>query len=619
MYRARSFIIILILILSFTGIIQAVDILDLDQIQPGMMGTGKTVFQGTEVEEFPVEIVSILHDTGINEDLILIKAGGDKIEEIGGIAAGMSGSPVYIDGKLIGAIGYGWSNTDQRYALVTPINYMLNLLDELPTTNNKELNGSDENLIKLKTPLLVSGIAGRALASLQEDLAPLDFKVLPGGGLKDQQQDIAAPEPGSAIAVQLARGDVSVASIGTVSYIENNKILAFGHPFTNKGEVDFLLSEAYINAIIPGQERSFKLGSPLNKLLGSINVDRGAGIAGKLEKFSKIVPLKVNVRDKDRNKDITINTQIVNDERYLTALTSNITLQAIDKALDRIGKGSAWVNFKVMGNGLPGLEIESDNMYYSSQDIAARCLSDLYQLLDIVNSNPFKKIDLVNILVEIEVSKTDNVALVQKAEVLNEKIKPGDTLEVEVTLHPYRSKTFTRKISVKLPEDIPPGITTVVIEGGFLGSYGIDTTEQTHEGEEDFQTTTEAQISGYKSFEEMIEEFQKAPDNNDLIIQVYRGYPVAAMEPAIDTPPESGGNVDGVKEDLPAEPVEPAEPGDKPEKITNVPEEKPEIKTVEKTEYVLEGSLTLDINIEDTAVSDKKKEDVTQKTNKLLP
>lgn len=594
-----SLFIIVVALICFAGInVQAIEIMELAEIEPGMKGIARTVFKGYKVEEFPVEVIDIIQDQGAGKNLILIKAGGEKIEEIGGIAAGMSGSPVYINDKLIGAIGYGWDLSDHRFCLVTPIEDMLELLNGKDSNLEKNTGLTTSKNSKLRTPLYVSGMSGRSLERIKTDFQKYGFEVLQTGSVSGgtQEKNPFPLTPGSAIAVQLVRGDINIASIGTLTYIdEEDNLLAFGHPFFNKGKVDYLLSEAYINSVIPSLSFPFKLGSPTSELLGSIRIDRGAGIAGKLKNYPKIIPLRARVTDKDRGVEKGINVQLVKDEDLLSSLVTNVSLQVVDSTLDRIGKGTARVKMKITGNGLPDLSIERENIFYSRHDIAALALTELYQLMDIITFNPFKKINLIDIQLNIEVEEQDSVALVQEARVLNEKVKPGDQLEIEVTIHPYRQEPVNQKYYLQLPEDIEPGMATLVIDGGFTWESYQDFSEEEVNPDQEMK---QAISSGYKDFNSILDDFLKKPQNNDLIIQVYPSYPA----PDMGAPPEEVVNDGENIEQSQQKPVEPqsTETGEADQKTDDQQlEVKQEIKETFKTEYVLEGSLTLDINIEE--------------------
>lgn len=619
--------VIVLIMLFTTGIVQAVDVLPVKEIESGMTGIGKTVFKGTKVETFSVEIIDILENQSLDRDLILIKIGGKQIDKIGGIAAGMSGSPVYINDKLIGAIGYGWQFSDHHYCLVTPIADMMKLFDQgsiksgLESESGAESQNSEAvssyKLSPLKTPLMVNGINGRALKNLKNDFSSYNLEVVPSGYKKineignNSEEGAESLQPGSAIAVELVRGDINIASLGTLTYIDENKILAFGHPFTNKGEVDFLLSKAYINGIIPSAQQPFKLGSSYGPLLGMIHTDRSTGLAGELKKYPEIVPMQIIVEDQSRGIEKKVRVQIIKNELFLTPLASNVALQTIDSTLNRIGRGTAWVKMEVMGNGLPDIEVEAEEMYYSQNDIASRSLADFYQLLNLINSNPFKKINLINMKLEIEVSKDDNVALLQEAKVLNENVYPGDTLNLEITFHPYRQETFTREISVDLPDDIKPGLASIAINGGSLGTTPQAPTHEETETEKELYETKQTQIKGYKNFKSMINEFLEKPSNNDLVVQVYPGYQMPSV-PENNLPSEENDEP-GIAEDIKNEKAKEREAGNEEQKQDKVsePEQEPEIKTIEETDYVLEGSLNLDVKIE--VATDQKKESKIKK------
>jgi len=596
--KSRRIILYILIVLVFFNapVLAAEDIMSLEEVEAGMTGYGKTVFSGNEIEKFEIEVIDVLDNRSLDEDLILIKLTGDKAEEFGGIAAGMSGSPIYIEDRLIGAIGYGWNNSSHRYGLVTPIERMLKLLDKNDVkARNDNLSDleididkftPDKNLIRSLSPIMVSGIKGRALDRLEKTLSELNLKVVPSSGIKEEDKSYKEPKPGEAIAVQLVRGDISVASIGTLTYIDQGNFLAFGHPFTNRGNVNYLLSRANISAVIPSSEQPFKLGSPYHRLLGSVTQDRGAGIAGRMNSYPHITPLYINISENgELLKEVSL--QIINDEYLFSSLANNSALQAVDSALDRIGPGSAESRVKIMGRGLPQLQIESTDMYYSQNDIGSMALSDFSQLLDLILTNPFKEINLIDIRLELDFQKKDSVALIQEAKVLNEEIYPGDELEVEVILHRYRNGTETKTLTMKVPEDVEPGIATLFIDGGYTG--------ETMRPENTAPTQSqgglnEAEISGHKSFESILNAYLESPDNNDLILQLYPSYAAPVYQESSAEAPVK--NSDKKKQ---GEESKEQDPDNKSNQ--DLPAAENEIKETFATEYVLEGSLNLDLEI----------------------
>jgi len=585
------FVILLFLtILSTNVLAENPSIISIDKLQAGQKGIAKTVFAGTEIEEFPVEVINIVKGQRIESNLILIKAFGDKIEQIGGIASGMSGSPVYIEGKLAGAISYKWENSEHKYALVTPIQEMLNLKKQ-----GEDLSFYDE-LNTVQTPIMVAGLSGRSLENLKDGLAIEDSRIISGFSASHHlnTNDDFKLKAGSAVAVQLIRGDVSVASIGTVTLVDKGYVYAFGHPFLNKGESNYLMSGAYIDAIIPSQTQPFKVGSPLDELLGTVQSDRNAGILGRINQFPNIIPLTVEVKDNSLKTSRVVRTQIVNDEKMLRELGSSIILESIDTTLDRIGKGTSKVNIAITGSNLPEGKIEKGNMYYSNNDIAVATLIDYNRLMDLIERNSFKEINIFDIKVNIEVEKTDDIALIEEAEILDEDIYPGDTLYLKVVLRPYRANSISRELSIEIPEDINIGRATLTLSAGY-GNL-LNSRDNQEEEENDMNRSV---IEGYKSFEELIEDYLEAPMNNEITLQVYPAF-IAQDQAKIEEKAE-GSEVED-SNDVQANEIDDGD--DQTE--TAEPEEKPEIKKKIYTDYVLEGSLTLDFEVKEKPDNNKE-------------
>jgi len=595
-YIKTLFVILLFLtILSTNVLAENPSIISIDKLQPGQKGIAKTVFAGTEIEEFPVEVVNIVKGQRIESNLILIKAFGDIIDKIGGIASGMSGSPVYIEGKLAGAISYKWENSEHKYALVTPIQEMLDLKKQ-----GKDLSFYDE-LNTVQTPIMVAGLNGRSLDNLKDGLAIKDSRIISGLSAShhlNTNEDFKF-KAGSAVAVQLIRGDVSVASIGTVTLVDKGYVYAFGHPFLNKGESNYLMSGAYIDAIIPSQSQPFKVGSPLDELLGIVQSDRNAGILGRIDQFPNIIPLTVEVKDNSLKTSRVVRTQIVNDEKMLRELGSSVILESIDSTLDRIGEGTSKVNIAVTGSNLPEGKIEKENMYYSNNDIAVATLIDYNRLMDLIVRNSFKEINIFDIKVNIEVDKTDDIALIEEAEILDKDIYPGDTLYLKLVLRPYRANAISRELSIEIPEDINIGMATLSLSAGYGNLL------DSRDNQEEENDMNRAVIEGYKSFEELIEDYLEAPMNNEITLQVYPAFisqdQAGIEEKAEGSEVEDSNDVQEKETDTGDDQSEAAEP-----------EEKPEIKKKIYTDYVLEGSLALDFEV-------KEKPDNEKETKTNLP
>ncbi len=239
---------------------QAQEFMNVSEVQPGMTGYAKTVVHGTTIDTFPVEILGVMKNSGPSGDLVLAKFSGPLIEETGGIAQGMSGSPVYINGKLLGAVAYGWSFTNSRVGMITPINDMIKLWNVPTREEIRPFNARESSLIPIATPLMTSGFDSVSTAWMQSKLPGYNF--MPVDTASASSDSTALPlEPGSSVAAAFVNGDMKMGAIGTVTYVDNDQIVAFGHPFLKKGSINYFMHNAYIFTVVNNLSSSFKLGS----------------------------------------------------------------------------------------------------------------------------------------------------------------------------------------------------------------------------------------------------------------------------------------------------------------------------------------------------------------------
>ena len=503
-------IIFILLILFTTGTNSAFSqniFMPVSEIKPGMTGIGKTVFHGTQIETFRVDVIDIVKGEGSINHFILANLSGDKIEEGGGISAGTSGSPVYIDGRLIGAVSYTWEMSEHNLCLITPIQEMLEIFN-LPYNNshatsqeyrtdsslfftreksNKiivknilennsfpELAGREEIIFyPVASPVIISGIKGRTLGSLSSSLKKFNLIPIQGVGFNGNSdtnfQEVGERpsnkiEAGSAIGIQLTRGDVNITSIGTVTYREGDKILALGHPFLKKGKVSFLLSAIYVYHSFPNIVMPFKLGFPLN-LVGKVVQDREVGILAILNSYPPVIPLKIQVTDLSSGLSYQMGVQMINDYDLLEPLVSNITVQAIDNALDRIGAGTAQIDIEIKGKK-EGQELFRKNMYYSSDDIAIQAITEIPEIIDLIVNNYFEKVDLTAINIDIKIDTKKKISRVEEVVLEDSTIKPGDYLKAKIKIRPFRGDLIEKTLTIHIPSDTPPGEALLMVNGG---------------------------------------------------------------------------------------------------------------------------------------------------------
>lgn len=547
-----KFIFILLILFSLSmSITSSNDLfMPISEIRPGMKGIGKTVFHGTEIETFQVDIIDIVRGEGGIANFILVYLSGEKIEESGGISEGMSGSPVYIDGKLIGAISYAWEMSEHNLCLITPIQEMLKIF-ELPVIYEqflfqeyrinkslclagKEINKivvrevvrdrvEDNNFYKkinqeeivfypVALSVTISGLKGRSFDRLSSLLKKFNLKPVQGvyGLDKIDLQDVGEKafrkvEAGSAVGIQLTRGDVNVTSIGTVTYREGNKILALGHPFLKKGEVSFLLSTVYIYHSLPNIVMPFKLGAPLY-LVGRIVQDREAGILGILNSYPRVIPLKINVDNINLRSSYQMGVQLIDDYDLLEPLVSTIIVQAIDNALDRIGAGTAQVVIDIKGMK-EGQHLYRQNMYYSSNDIAIQAITEIPEIIDLIINNYFETVNLTQINIDIRIDNKRKIGKIEEVTLEESSLKPGDSLTAQIKIRPFREDLIEKTLTIQLPSHISSVEAILIVRGG--GDLDNQQEELVNSSEKT-----------YTSLEDIFKDIADRPRGNQIIGEV---------------------------------------------------------------------------------------------------
>lgn len=506
-----------LLVISAACVYAAPDIIPVSEIKPGMKGIAKTVVSGTKIEEFGVEVIGIMKNKGPSGDLILVRTYGDLIDKTGGIAQGMSGSPVYINGKLAGAVAYGWSLTDHKIGMLTPIEDMLKLW-ELPdrknvfSTNDSQTEDNKE-LKPVATPLMVSGFGQQALAMLKDKLQPLNL-IPYAAGDAPAGTTFGPLEPGSAVGVQLAAGDVSIGALGTVTYVEGDKVLAFGHPFLKKGNVNYLMTNAYVFTTVNSLENSFKVGAT-GDIIGLINQDRGAAVAGRTGLFPSVVPIKITVTDNVLNRTEVAGVHVVQDEQLAPILAATTVFNFIEKTMDRVGQGTAHVSFAITGRDLPVDVLHRENMFYSSANIGQLAVGEFFDAMTFLAGNQYHPVDIMDVKVNVTIDEERKTATIVEAHANAAKAKPGDKIDITVKLKPYRGEVITRVVPYTIPKEQQAGPLMLEVRGGgmipltelLLKKQGID------------DTILKNNKKKNQAFADAIKEFINNDRNNDIVVE----------------------------------------------------------------------------------------------------
>jgi len=498
-----------------------VEIMPLDQVREGMTGKALTVIRGQQIVSFPVTVLSILPSEETPRHLVLIRAEGPIIEKTGGIAAGMSGSPVFIDGKLLGAIGYGWNFSEHDRGLVTPIGDMMDVwtwpdrISDLPglalpeEKNSSDLPGVSPGTEKKKmrtAPVLISGLSARAAENIGKNLER-PYQVLPpsSGHLRNLPVKMdAGLRPGSAVSALVAWGDVLVSATGTLTALsDDGRFLAFAHPFMSRGAVSFPLAEAWVHDVIPSLEAPFKIGTPLS-IVGTITQDRPQGIAGQLGRFAPTVDVSVTLKDVDAAREETKRFHMVYDPYLVSDIFPDLVMGLVDNTWGQKREGTARIAFEVEGGGLVS-GWQRTNMFYSEKDITKDMLRETRELVKAITLNPFREISPLGLHIEAEVTHRPRVLLIEDVSVPEGPFKPGDTFEVKVALQPYREKAEERTFTLTVPDDAQ-GLCEVVVRGG-----GID------------EPVQESLLEGrrtIKSLKGLLKEIDAMERNNEVVVEL---------------------------------------------------------------------------------------------------
>lgn len=562
--RILVVILILALIVPVAGqAAQTPAIMPLAEVKPGMRGVGKTVIFGQRVEEFGFEVLDILQSGGgpIGADkLIMFRMFGPLVEKTGGSAAGMSGSPLYINGRLIGALSaaFIWQTPKRDIALATPIEDMLKVLDRRPrpTSSLPVYHASQPHVIGARivervvvagdplqarrlraavpadvavaTPAVVTftrGLSVRANRILADLLKPMGHEILQGhGGRGDFTAK--AIEPGSAVGVQQARGDVDFGGICTVTTRIGNRVLVCGHPWENMGDVEYVLTAAEILTVVRALPRPFKVGN-LGQIIGVIDQDRGAAIAGTLDRLPRLFNVRVVVTDQDSGSRIDLGAQLVRRRDMARLFAPLVALSAIERARNQAGgEGTAITKLTLRAKGLPA-PIVRENMFFSTRDVATAAVLDVVDAMELAFYNDLKRLEPYDLTVETVLMKRRMTATIVEAEVSSREVTPGTVLRVRVTLQPYLSgERAPRVIEVPIPSDFPRGPAFVQVRSAGFNAPGVPVEVQLGQ-----VLSAEPEPWGVDSLETALRLFENIGKNTDVFVRVLPfGLPASPAE-----------------------------------------------------------------------------------------
>ena len=452
------------------------------EIRPGMKGIGRSVFQGTKVEEFQVEILGLVNTPSPRGTMIMAQLSGHDLENTG-VVAGMSGSPIYIDGKLIGALAFGWSYSSRPVAGITPIEEMLRL-EARPAANpalaearsgmvpedwqallasrgeeamavlSRGLAEPGGNAAPWSVPLTLSGFpdgSGRLLSGIveQRGFFPMDAGSAGAGAMPDAASELV---PGSAVAVELVRGDAQLAAIGTLTWRDGNRVWAFGHPMLNLGATAYPLSQASIVTVMPRLSTSFKMGGP-GTSLGAITRDYSAGVMGELGAQPRLIPLDVDLTYGGKTQHL--HYEVLDAEAWTPILVGFIASSTIES----LGRASGATTLRIHTD----VTISDGDSVASGSTMAgftppAALAGEVARVVGLVHGNPFEAARIQRIGVLVHLDDAIDAAFLEGITLdRGQTLHSGDALPVRLDLRGYRGEAWSKTVNFQIPDGLPPG------------------------------------------------------------------------------------------------------------------------------------------------------------------
>src|SRR6266446_5953499 len=523
--------------------------MNVDEIRPGMVAVGRTVFDGTRVEEFKVNILGVLENViGTHRNLILARLEGGPLANTG-VIAGMSGSPVYIDGRLIGAVSYALGAfSKEPIAGITPIAEMTDSTtlagavrppgakiqldlpltrENLTTALRKALNwnrpfadsprdaqfqgvspvgglagGEIGALLRpIATPLVMSGFEPQVGELFGSAFSSQGFVPTGGGvGLRPGEMPFEGPlKPGDAIGVMLVNGDLQMGGTGTVTHIEDDRVYAFGHPMYNLGPTEFPMTRAYVYTVLPSLFSSMKLSST-GEIIGTFLQDRATAIAGRLGPGPRMIPVTISL-ESGRAPNQTFHFGVVNDQLFGPLMTYASILNTLGSYERQYGSAT----FGVRGSAtVRSHDAIAFNNLFSGDQASMGAAAYVVAPITYLMGNDYEKVDLESVTVTFSSTEEPRTATLERVWLDDPRPRAGRTVPLKILFRTYRGEEVVRTLPIDIPANASGTLSLLVSDGARLSQ-----TEQ-----------REARLPQPRSVDQMIKALNKARRNNTLYIKL---------------------------------------------------------------------------------------------------
>jgi hypothetical protein len=483
-----------------------------DELRPGMVGVGRTVFEGDRLDEFKVHIIGVLRNViGPRRDLILARLEGGPLANAG-VIAGMSGSPVYIDGRLVGAVSYSLGQfSKEPIAGITPIEEMtadatlpavrrqvarVDLPNPLtpeslqaslrqafawarPFADNPadvqvlgDVNAGISTMLRpIATPLTLGGFDAAVISPVASVFRDQGFVPVMGGSAQiTQAARASAPlrlRPGDPIGVALMSGDLELGATGTVTEVDGDRVYAFGHPFYGLGPTQFPMTRAYVHAILPSLQSSMKIAST-GEVIGTVSQDRATTIAGTLGAGPAMIPVKITLNNAERGLRKTFTMAMVNDELFTPLLAYLSILNTLTSYERQNGVGTYALrgSASIKNHG----EIAFEDLFTGDQPSAGAAAS-VVAPINFLLRNSFEGVQFEGLNLEIEASEQPRSATLERVWIDGTRTRPGTTVDLKVLLRTYRGEEITKSVPVQIPPNARGSVSIMVADATRLSQW----------------------------------------------------------------------------------------------------------------------------------------------------
>lgn len=476
---------LLIVFLSAAGL-AAAEFFPVDAVQRGMQGYGLTVFEGTRIDTFRFEVLGVERGSRPRQDIVWgILAGGPLAES--GVVEGMSGSPVYLEGKLLGAMAYGFPAAKKPYAGITPIGQMLEVLEQagdvrehhsgtgdsgfasgfedldsvgnlawmrdvlaLAEPHSVRVAGAGIRLERLATPLMVSGMGSETFSMMSPLLSEMGYLPLEAGGMSTGTVESPPLEPGAMVGVQLVRGDWNIHAYGTVTHREGDRLVAFGHPMLSTGQIEWPMITVDVHFVVANLLRSFKLGSAI-EAVGTMTQDRASAIAGIVGPSPDMIAVTIDV---DGREPLVFSYEVVRDKVWTAAATLFTVIGSISSAAKMAGDYTVHLDAQI---DVAGRRVVTEQNLFSGRGAPQQAGAAVSRIVGVLLNNRFETAGIDRIDIQLSLEERNREALIDGVRLSRGAVRPGGRLDVAVLVRPVHGDLERHTVTLEIPESTPEG------------------------------------------------------------------------------------------------------------------------------------------------------------------